>query len=807
MFLTRFAQGFFVLTAAIMMAVFSGCGAIVEPADEDMYRAEIVRTSHGVAHVTADDFGSLGYGEGYAAAEDHICNIAYGLLEARGELASELGAGDSDKNVISDGLVSAIDLRAQAQEALAAQGKEISDWLEGYAAGYNRFVRERGASETAWCAGAPWVREVTTTDFTARMLLMIQTIPQISAAIAAAQPPPAASGGSRQSVSDALIADAADAVALSGMGSNAWAFGAERTENGLGLLLANPHYPWYGSSRFWEKHLTIPGRLDVYGTHLLGSPGVAIGFNRNVAWTHTVSDSQRLVFYRLELLPDDPLRYRYGEEVRAIRAQTVTVKVRQEDAKMVDMERTFWFSHYGPMVAFPGMDWSERSAFTVRDANARNHRVLSQWLDMNQSVDLDEFIEAHRRWNSMPFVNTMAVSDSGRALYLDNSTVVDLSQEAIDSWRQSLSEDPLASRAYAERGWLLLNGSDSRFEWQLNNGAPIPGTVPFDHRPALEREDYIFNSNDSYWLTNPEQPLTGFSPLYGKAGTARSLRTRMNLRMLDPKDPYGHSGADGLFSKEEIQEALFGNRGLAAELLVDELVAACTAMPAVEWDGQLVDLGVACDALQNYDRRLNENSRGAVLFREWLARYEYSSTLRAGDLFAAPFDPDAPVSTPSGLGDAELAMKHLAAAIRVLEDADLPLDAALGEAQFAYRAGGKIPIHGGNRFEGVANLQVSGLPTHPVAGISAQRLPGSKLATSAGYPVLHGSSFIMALSFTDSGPSAEALLSYGQSGDPGSQYFLDQTLLYRDKQWRPVLFDRDAILADVQAQRELVGPR
>ena len=58
-----------------------------------IYEAEILRTDYGIAHITAGDYGSLGYGEGYAAAEDHVCNIARGLLEARGELAQVFGPG------------------------------------------------------------------------------------------------------------------------------------------------------------------------------------------------------------------------------------------------------------------------------------------------------------------------------------------------------------------------------------------------------------------------------------------------------------------------------------------------------------------------------------------------------------------------------------------------------------------------------------------------------------------------------------------------------------------------------------------
>ena len=35
--------------------------------------------------------------------------------------------------------------------------------------------------------------------------------------------------------------------------SNGWAIGSALSEGGRGMLIANPHYPWVGSSRFWEK--------------------------------------------------------------------------------------------------------------------------------------------------------------------------------------------------------------------------------------------------------------------------------------------------------------------------------------------------------------------------------------------------------------------------------------------------------------------------------------------------------------------------------------------------------------------------
>lgn len=78
--------------------------------------------------------------------------------------------------------------------------------------------------------------------------------------------------------------------------------------SGRGMLLGNPHYPWRGPSRFHLIHTTIPGEVDVMGTSLLNTNRVAIGFNQDIAWTHTVSTAMRFTLYQLTLNPEKPLR-------------------------------------------------------------------------------------------------------------------------------------------------------------------------------------------------------------------------------------------------------------------------------------------------------------------------------------------------------------------------------------------------------------------------------------------------------------------------------------------------------------------
>jgi len=102
----------------------------------------------------------------------------------------------------------------------------------------------------------------------------------------------------------------------------------------------------------------------------------------------------------------------------------------------------------------------------------------------------------------------------------------------------------------------LLDGSTSRDDW-LASGCG--GIVPFEKRPKLVRGDFVQNSNDSYWSTNPAEPLTGYSPLFGSEETSLSARTRLGLTMV--QNPADSGFAD---TAPAGQDAKFG---AAAELL------------------------------------------------------------------------------------------------------------------------------------------------------------------------------------------------------------------------------------------------
>ena len=108
-----------------------------------------------------------------------------------------------------------------------------------------------------------------------------------------------------------------------GIGSNGWAFGGDVTADGRGMLIGNPHFPWKGPSRFWQMHVTGPDGYDVMGVGLAGTPMPTLGFNKDIAWTHTVTEARHFTLYQLALDPADPTRYMVDGKSEAMTSQTV----------------------------------------------------------------------------------------------------------------------------------------------------------------------------------------------------------------------------------------------------------------------------------------------------------------------------------------------------------------------------------------------------------------------------------------------------------------------------------------------------
>jgi acyl-homoserine-lactone acylase len=822
----------------------------------DTYEATIRRDDAGVPHVTGDSLADVTFGQGWASGEDRACDLADQVVKIRGERAQYFGPGDDDANVASDFAWRQIGIFDLAGEDWEDVGDDVSELVTAFADGWNAHLDEVGADElTGWCQGEDWVRPVEPVEVYAyaRSIALYASSVQLADYIAAARPPGEQAeddGGSGSegdedededgsTTTEATTTTAGDDESAAAdllqrpVASNGWAIGSERSANGGGLLVANPHFPWEGELRFWEVHLTIPGELDAYGVQLSGLPGIGIGFTEDFGWTHTVSAGNRFTAYALTLVPGQPTTYRYGDDEREMTSEEITVEVLGDDGETDEVTRTMWSSHYGPIIDvrdvldIPQLGWTGETALTFRDANVDDDEILEQYLAMVGAGDFDELIAAHRDVTGVPLFNTIAVSSDGRAWYADTSATPALSDEAVEAYETRKAEDMMTSVA-ADSGLVMLDGSDPMFEWEEVDGARDPGLVPFDDMPMVERDDYVFNANDSFWLPHATEVLAGdYSPLHGDQETPRTPRTRENATVLSDVSPEGPSGEDGKFTLDELADAALLNRGYTSRTLLGDVVERCEAVSGpvgvealVDEDGdgagevlpaEQVDVGPACEVLAGWDGIYDVDRAGPVVWRETMGRFAFADFIDAGNLWAEPFDPEAPVDTPSGLardvgeGSPDPVLQALARAVQVLDAAGVPVDATLGDVQFALRDGERIPIHGGDFVDGTTNVVGYGegwtildpalAELDPEAAVPGAGSSLQSIDDETGYLIDNGTSFLLALGFGDDGPEARAFLTYGDTEDRSSDLYTEATQRFSDKDWRTVAFTDDDVEA------------
>lgn len=128
--------------------------------------ATIRYTEYGIPHIAAKDYAGLGYGTGYAAAKDNACLIAQGAVTLRGERSRYFGPSErpdgslssASTNLASDAFFTAVNDSGIVERLAAAPApygptEDVRRLSRGWAAGFNRFLREGKITDPA-CKGA-----------------------------------------------------------------------------------------------------------------------------------------------------------------------------------------------------------------------------------------------------------------------------------------------------------------------------------------------------------------------------------------------------------------------------------------------------------------------------------------------------------------------------------------------------------------------------------------------------------------------------------------------------------------------------
>ncbi len=545
------------------------------------------------------------------------------------------------------------------------------------------------------------------------------------------------------------------------MASNNWAVSPSRTATGHALLAGDPHLDLSLPSIWYEAHVVVPGKLDVYGVTIPGAPSIVIGFNRDAAWTFTNTGADVLDYYS-EHVDDEahPAKYQVDGVWRPVEQRIERYLGTRGETIATD---TLYFSHRGPM-----------------------RRVNGRWLSMRWTVleggrELDGFYSASHATSAMGVEDAMARSYFAPA---QNMLAADRGGHIAI---RSTGHFPV--RPGDGKGNIVRDGSTSASDWVAN--LPV-ARYPQGFDPA---QGFLASANQQ-----PIDPRTTKDWWGGSYDPWRAMRINTLLR------------ADSGITAQKMRAFQTDPGSERANLFAPAFLRAADRVLARGQPGVNHEvLAQARQLLAEWDRRYTKDNRRAVLFEEAMRTLPG----RTWDELATEPGGTRRVATPSSAVLAELLADSASVwwddqTTRQVETRDDILAACLASALLTTRGRYGAPSSDTWRWDHVrfANANhLLRLPALSALNLPVQGGPGT-LAPSSGAGT-HGPSWRMVVEL---GPEIEAWSTYpgGQSGNPVSPRYRDRIPLWMNGELEPVRFPRTSeALAPAQrsAQLTLLPPR
>jgi len=545
----------------------------------------IVWDTWGVPHITADNIEDLFYAQGWAQMNNHANLILDLYGSSRGEAAEYWG----ESRLQNDILIHTLGFEKLADEWETKQDPELITILKSFVHGMNAYAEAHPeAIEEKYKVVLPiTIKDV---NMHTMYIFFIRFV----------------GGGELGRIQR-----------WPDLGSNTYAVAPKRSASGNAMLVQNPHLPWYKEFLFFELHLNLDGK-NMYGSTLVGIPGIAIGFNDNLGWSHTNNTIDNADTYELELKDGD---YILDGEGREFEKSSKNINIKQDDGSLLAREIPLMKTVHGPVV-----NKTEEKVLALRLAGLDRPNGILQWWRMINSSDFHEF-ETALKMEQMPFWNVMYADKSGEIFYLFNGLVPKRSSGDWDYWSR------------------IIPGGKSTDVWTEIH--------PYTDLPKVKNPEtgWLQNSNDPPWTStipmaiNPDDYPSYMAPKF------MSFRPQRAARMMLE---------DESITFDELVDYKLSTHLEFADRILDDLFIAVDKSNSEK-------AKAAKGVLETWDRKAEVDSKGMVLFYNWARKFHVwqNSNYEVG------WDMDNPNTTPDGLSDP-------ARAVQLLEDAAYEIETKFG---------------------------------------------------------------------------------------------------------------------------------
>ena len=683
-------------------------------------QVKIRRDTFGIPHILGETEEAAAFGFGYAQAEDHCVNIASALVSARGENAKYFGDG-----VEGDFRLKQFDNYGECQKNFSQLDPTLQLIFKAYAAGVNHYIAQHRNELPKWI---PVFNEI---DVLAN--IHEGSINAVGGVVRRLQ----------EKYNNKKIA-AVEVETFSNeteeAGSNAFAIAPSRSTSGKAMLLGNPHLNW--SSLYWEAHVTVPGKINFFGSTLPGLPVLRAGFNENLGFVQTNNAPDMADVYALKLDPQNSSNYIFDGKAMPIIKHEASVEIKNSDGSLRTEKKIFERSHLGEIIFR-----TSTHAFAYRSTQLESYRHFEGFYRLSKAKNLREWMDV-MKLNLLNYSNFTYADAAGNILYFWNARL----PKRIDDGTNYELDVPAET---------------SKYVWQSLH--------PITDFPQLlnPRGGYTQNCNNAPWYASLRDPIdpAKFPSYFEKSELA--LRPQLALEMLE---------SQAKFSINDVIRLKFNTKILMADRLKPDLLQAIKAL-----QNPSQDLQNGLRILEAWDNTTSAESRGSIIFQRFVTTY-FEAVKKP---YATPWDAKNPAHTPTGISDANAALKHFEEAVKWTRETFGREDIAWGEVH-RYRFK-DLDFAGDGAPGALGAFRVMTYKQMPdnkrVAGWIGEDKP------FAGF----GDAWSIAVEFSKP-VKAFSVLAYGQTTNQNSKHSRDQIELFARHQFKKIWFTEKEIKTNLERE-------
>jgi len=553
------------------------------------------------------------------------------------------------------------------------------------------------------------------------------------------------------------------------LGSNSWVVNGSKTISGKPILANDPHLGMIQPSTWYEMHLN-GGDFNVSGITFPGIPFIIIGQNENTAWGFTNLMSDDLDFYNEKINPKNENQYFFDGKFKDMNIRYEKIKIKGGKEELIQIRET----HRGPIISdIHPMTKNSNDVFSFRWVGNQYWNEIESFIKLNKMNNWSEFSDA---------VSGMS-SPAQNIIYADKDGNI--------GWR-AVGKIPIR-----KGGNLLvpLSGETSEYDWK--------GYIPFDEMP------YEYNPKSGFIITANNKTIPNNYNYYVSSLWHNSSRFDRIKELINNR-----------FDLTTNDMKIMQNDYISpfARKLSKQIIT-----PFENYNFQNDNIKYSIQKLSNWNGNFAPNSKSALIFSTIMMKmlkniYLDEMKIVGEEVFNSWIGP------VGGRGNWAICLRNLEglfdgeysswiddiSTLDIQENLDDIIIKSVYEAVFDIEKNlGSSPINWwwgrlhvltfrhsiGNEIKILDRLFKLNIGPFETGG-SSTTINNGEYSFSNPFNQVSGASFRRIVDFSNL-DSTLFILTSGQSGNPKSLHYNDQTDLYLNGQYRSILFNENSIKSNL----------